>query len=1441
MGTQGRANGGRRVFSSRHLSGSLAVCLGLLSASLGIWPGGVDAASAFQITEFPIPTEISRPSGIAAGPDGNVWFTEEWTAAHKIGRITPEGQITEFPLASTANLNSITAGSDGNMWFTEGTSTVGRITPKGSIAEFEVPGFGDRQTDGITAGPDGNLWFREVYPNAIGRVTPKGQFAEFPLPEGSGFPIQLATGPDGNVWFTEYEPDRIGRITPEGQITEFPLSSGSTPYGITTGPDGNLWFPERGADRIGRITPEGQITEFPLLSTGEGPEEITTGPDGNLWFTEAGIDRLGRITMSGQVAEYAIPTSNSVPYDITLGPDGNLWFAEWLAGQIGRLTLGANVPLTVTKVGSGAGTVFSEPKGIDCGKACSAEFEEGTEVALFAEPTPGSTFSGWSGAGCSGTEKVCKVTMDTAKEVVATFDSIPQLKLTVAKAGTGSGTVFSEPEGIDCGKICEAALTEGTEVALFAEPAPGSKFVGWEGCDGAGGATCKVLLSEEKTVTAQFDLKAPGETLTVTKVGSGAGTVFSEPKGIDCGKACSAEFEEGTEVALFAEPTPGSTFSGWSGAGCSGTEKVCKVTMDTAKEVVATFDSIPQLKLTVAKAGTGSGTVFSEPEGIDCGKACSAEYEEGEGLALFAEPAPGSKFVGWEGCDGAGGATCKVLLSEEKTVTAQFDLKAPGETLTVAIEGSGSGTVVSEPSGIKCSETCSAEFEEGTEVALFAEPTPGSTFSGWSGAGCSGTGACKITMDEAKEVTATFDPIPKLKLSVIKVGSGSGTVSSSPKGINCGASCTAEFEEGKTILLTASPSKGSKFIGWEGCDAGGVSGAFCKVTLSKEKTVTAQFNLNVSSKTLTVTKVGTGSGTVTSSPKGIIDCGKICEAALTEGTEVALFAEPAAGSKFAGWSGGGCSGTGVCKITMSVAKEVTATFDLVPQRKLTVAIEGTGAGTVFSEPSGIDCGKACSAEFEEGTEVALFAEPTPGSTFSGWSGAGCSGTEKACKVTMDAAKAVVATFDSIPQLKLTVTKVGSGSGTVFSEPEGIDCGKACSADYEVDTAVTLQASPASGSNFTSWQGCDFVNGGECKVTMSAARAVKVKFTEVKALSVVKEGSGTGSIKSAPSGVNCLAACTSAVAEFATGKAIVVTATPYKGSTFVEWGGDCAGSGPCAVTMSAAKSVTATFAPIAKRALTVDKFGPGTGTVKSKPATINCGSACSTQTSVFYEGTKAALTPTPARGMAFTEWSGACTGSGSCEVTMSEAKTVGVVFSVITPPKSMTTFALTVAKAAGTGTGKVTSYSGGVNCDANCLTTTTAVRSAVKVILTPTPAVGSTFTGWTGACTGSGPCEVTMSEAKEVEAEFSAIAVKTLTVEKVGGGMGTVKSEPVGINCGLNCASTVASYSETAAVTLTGTPGMGSGAVQWSGCDKVGDKDKCIVFTSSNKTVTAKFE
>ena len=158
-------------------------------------------------------------------------------------------------------------------------------------------------------------------------------------------------------------------------------------------------------------------------------------------------------------------------------------------------------------------------------------------------------------------------------------------------------------------------------------------------------------------------------------------------------------------------------------------------------------------------------------------------------------------------------------------------------------------------------------------------------------------------------------------LSVELGGNGAGSVTSAPAGIDCGATCTADYDHGTSVTLTAAAGPNSDFTGWSGACSG--AGSDCTVTMDQARAVTATFALQ--KLTLSVSTGGSGSGAITSFPAGI-DCGSACSAGFDHGTVVLLIAEPASGSGFAGWSGA-CSGSGVsCSVTMDQARAVSASF-----------------------------------------------------------------------------------------------------------------------------------------------------------------------------------------------------------------------------------------------------------------------------------------------------------------------------------------------------------------------------------------------------------------------------------------------------------------------------------------------------------------------------------
>jgi subtilisin family serine protease len=347
----------------------------------------------------------------------------------------------------------------------------------------------------------------------------------------------------------------------------------------------------------------------------------------------------------------------------------------------------------------------------------------------------------------------------------------PTFAVMVAKNGTGTGTVASTPAGINCGGDCNERFPGGATVTLTATPSAGSQFTGWSGGGCSGTGTC--VVSTTATVTATFNLPAPAPfTVTINKNGTGTGTVTSNTAGITCGADCTGTYPGGTRVTLTAAADAGSVFTGWNGGGCAGAG-ICVVS--TTATVTATFSVIPPpITVTVNKNGsTGTGTVTSTPAGIDCGGDCTGTYPGGTNVTLTPRATAGSRFAGWSGgCSG----TTNCQVASTVTVTATFNVLPPPGTFTVTIlkGGDGTGKVASVPSGIDCGAICSANFLNNTTVTLTATADGGSTFTGWSGNGCTGTGSCVV--NTAASVTATFDGPPDNVSTPASAGGGGCTI-----------------------------------------------------------------------------------------------------------------------------------------------------------------------------------------------------------------------------------------------------------------------------------------------------------------------------------------------------------------------------------------------------------------------------------------------------------------------------------------------------------------------------------------------------------------------------------------------------------------------------------------------------------------------------------------
>ena len=263
--------------------------------------------------------------------------------------------------------------------------------------------------------------------------------------------------------------------------------------------------------------------------------------------------------------------------------------------------------------------------------------------------------------------------------------------------------------------------------------------------------------------------------------GTGSGTVTGT--GINCLGDCTETVAHNTMIALTATPGVGSTFTSWSGGGCSG-NGTCTVTMDALKTVTATFTINTYTVIPFAGA---NGTISpSTNVTVNHGATTSFTVTPNAGYTASVTGSCGGSLMGNTFTTNPITASC--------SVNASFTLNT--FTLTVNPAGTGFGSVSSAPAGITCPGDCNEIYGSGTMVTLTAAPSVGSTFTSWTGGGCSGNGTCTVTMDALKMVTATFTINT---YTVIPFAGPNGSIS---------PSTNVTVNHGATTSFTLTPSAG---------------------------------------------------------------------------------------------------------------------------------------------------------------------------------------------------------------------------------------------------------------------------------------------------------------------------------------------------------------------------------------------------------------------------------------------------------------------------------------------------------------------------------------------------------------------------------------------------------------------------------------------------------
>jgi alpha-tubulin suppressor-like RCC1 family protein len=313
--------------------------------------------------------------------------------------------------------------------------------------------------------------------------------------------------------------------------------------------------------------------------------------------------------------------------------------------------------------------------------------------------------------------------------------------------------------------------------------------------------------------------------------------------------------------------------------------------------------------------------------------------------------------------------------------------------------------------------------------------------------------------------------------------------------------------------------------------------------------------------------------------------------------------------------------------------------------RLRIFMAGSGSGSVLSDDAEVDCPGTCEAQYPLGTEVHLRAAPDTTSISRGWSIASCVAVDE-CTVEMDRDVEVTLTFELIAY-GLHVELAGDGDGSVISNLEGIDCGSDCDQDWPVGSRIRLTGIPAGASSFGGWSGdCGGTDLG-CDLVIDGPKNVTAAFDlGRRSLNVTLAGSGGGTVVADTGSISCPGNCTD---DYTIGSRVTLSPAPDARSQFAGWdAAECPGQGDCIIQLDIARSVTATF-DIARRLLTVEQTGPGSGVITSIPSGISCPPQCDAE---FRDGTIVSLSVVPNESVRFGSWAGACSGTTPmCRVTL----------------------------------------------------------------------------------------------------------------------------------------------------------------------------------------------
>jgi len=600
--------------------------------------------------------------------------------------------------------------------------------------------------------------------------------------------------------------------------------------------------------------------------------------------------------------------------------------------------------VTVTKNGTGSGLV--QAAGISCGATCEKNYTDGTVVALTALPSEGSSFFGWSGGGCAGTE-ICTVTIGQPITVIAIFalNSTPLTTYSITASAGNNGSIG--PTGIitaGAGATVKIDITADANYRILDVLVDDVSI-------GALSSYSFENLAADHTITAEF---ITTNTLQLSSIEVSEVSVGHEWKRVDLNSIFvnpvvvvkPASLNDATSAVVRVRNVDAQGFEvriqEWDylnnlegNSVAHAEEQVSYIVMERGSHVLADGTRI--------EAGQFNTDVSSSFATANFTQAFTVSPVVTSSIVTNNEDTPATVKMNNVDITGFGYKLQEEYMNDQAHAveTVSFIAWEPSQGILDGISFE-VGTINDAQSRQTTTVGFNGSYANQPLFIGDLQTTNGSVLNlRWSDRSAMGI---SVLIDQEQSYNAAranlgLEPLQSIPsteelgylvlwsadlwlhtLAVEKSGLGSGQVQA--QGISCGSDCSEDYSDGLLVTLSAVAADGSVFAGWSG---GGCSDTLnCIVTMDQAVTVTALFNKTYQ---LTVLKNGPGTGQIQAQG---IRCGADCGEGYSGGTSVTLSAIAEKGSLFTGWSGGSCSGTVSCIVIMNQATLVTAVFTIAP-------------------------------------------------------------------------------------------------------------------------------------------------------------------------------------------------------------------------------------------------------------------------------------------------------------------------------------------------------------------------------------------------------------------------------------------------------------------------------------------------------------------------------